>query len=251
MKLVAHRGASLERPENTLEGYLYAASLGAYAVEGDIRQTSDGEYVLFHDPDLRRLADSPARVSDLTFAEMEAVLAEHGRTLLTLDALCRGFAASPYAQTVRILFHIKLDHTDTRERRAFYRNLTYENSGIHAICGLQTPEEARVCREYFASEDILAFMPRPEDYAEFYAAGAGIIRLWEQWLDRVTPARVRAECPNADVFIMCYQKDLDMNGSPESLTKVAEMGADGALFNDIRMGIAWQKSFDENLDKLR
>ena len=251
MKLVAHRGASLERPENTLESYLCAASLGAYAVEGDIRQTRDGEYVLFHDPDLQRLADSSALVSEVTFAEMQALLAEHGQPLLTLDALCKGFSASPYAETVRILFHVKLDHADTPERHALYRSLTYENSGIHAVCGLQSAEEVRLCRKYFASEDILAFMPHAEDYPKFYAAGAGIIRLWEQWLDCVTPAQVHAECPNADVFIMCNRQGIGVNGSAESLTKIAQMGADGALFNDIRMGIAWQKSFGENSDKLR
>ena len=58
MKLIAHRGASLERPENSLESLILASELGAYAVECDVRATADGEYVLFHDDNLARLGGS-------------------------------------------------------------------------------------------------------------------------------------------------------------------------------------------------
>ena len=54
MKFVAHRGASIEAQENTLEALRLGARLGAYACECDIRVTKDKSYVLFHDSDLVR-----------------------------------------------------------------------------------------------------------------------------------------------------------------------------------------------------
>ena len=47
--MIAHRGASRARRENTLEAFRHAATLGADAVELDARRTADGELVVHHD----------------------------------------------------------------------------------------------------------------------------------------------------------------------------------------------------------
>lgn len=47
--IVGHRGAPRRARENTIESLDWAESLGADAVEFDLRQTRDGEAVLFHD----------------------------------------------------------------------------------------------------------------------------------------------------------------------------------------------------------
>jgi glycerophosphoryl diester phosphodiesterase len=49
-ELIAHRGASKERPENSLAAFTRAAELGANAVELDVHLTSDGYLVVHHDP---------------------------------------------------------------------------------------------------------------------------------------------------------------------------------------------------------
>ena len=43
--VVAHRGASVEYPENTIEAFEAAIELGADAVEFDVRMTADGHAV--------------------------------------------------------------------------------------------------------------------------------------------------------------------------------------------------------------
>ena len=48
---VAHRGASGYKPENTLEAFRYAATLGADAIELDVHTTLDGIQVVHHDRD--------------------------------------------------------------------------------------------------------------------------------------------------------------------------------------------------------
>lgn len=50
--VLAHRGASHARPENTLAAFSEARNLGADGVELDARRTSDGWIVVHHDPDV-------------------------------------------------------------------------------------------------------------------------------------------------------------------------------------------------------
>lgn len=49
-EIVAHRGASRERPENTLAAFHRAVELGADAAELDIHRTQDGVLIVHHDP---------------------------------------------------------------------------------------------------------------------------------------------------------------------------------------------------------
>src|SRR5205823_2268595 len=48
-RLYAHRGASAERPENTMPAFERALELGADALEMDVHLTRDGELVVAHD----------------------------------------------------------------------------------------------------------------------------------------------------------------------------------------------------------
>lgn len=68
--VVAHRGASLEQPENTIEAFEAAIDAGADAVEFDVRMTADGHAVVMHDPDVSRTTDGVGFVSDLTVGEV-------------------------------------------------------------------------------------------------------------------------------------------------------------------------------------
>lgn len=74
MKLIAHRGASLIFPENSIESLTCAAKLGAYAVECDVRMTKDYRYVIFHDDNLKRLAQVPLRISEVSYSDMKKYL---------------------------------------------------------------------------------------------------------------------------------------------------------------------------------
>ena len=65
-----HRGTRRGPPENTIAAFSLALAQGADGVELDVRPTRDGEVVVFHDPDLARLAGDARAVSDLTHAEL-------------------------------------------------------------------------------------------------------------------------------------------------------------------------------------
>ncbi|MCD9045568.1 glycerophosphodiester phosphodiesterase [Luteimonas sp. MHLX1A] len=89
--VTAHRGASTVAPENTLAAFQAAVDAGADAIEFDVRLSADGEVVVFHDSDFRRVADDPRAVEDLPLAAMRDIdigswfdPAFHGERIATL-----------------------------------------------------------------------------------------------------------------------------------------------------------------------
>jgi glycerophosphoryl diester phosphodiesterase len=59
--LIAHRGASMLSPENTIAAANLANSLGVYGIETDVLVSQDGEMFLMHDDTLDRTTDVAAR----------------------------------------------------------------------------------------------------------------------------------------------------------------------------------------------
>ena len=64
--VIAHRGASLLAPENTLSAFAKAKELGADGVELDIHPTQDGVLVVTHDEHTHRLTGVHGRVNRMT-----------------------------------------------------------------------------------------------------------------------------------------------------------------------------------------
>ena len=93
--IVAHRGASGELLENTLEACLRAVALGAPMLEVDVQLAADGEPVVVHDWDLRRLAGDRRVVERLTAAELAAVGLTRGARTGTAPTLRALLAALP------------------------------------------------------------------------------------------------------------------------------------------------------------
>ena len=69
----AHRGSSMNAPENTLPAIEMAIREGADYVEIDVRQTADGHLVLLHDRDLRRIAGKPRLIWEMSIDEVRRV----------------------------------------------------------------------------------------------------------------------------------------------------------------------------------
>lgn len=85
MLIIGHRGASGTEPENTIRSFQKAVEVGADMVEMDVRESKDGEIVVFHDRDFFRLFGDPRKVSEMTLNEIKRVSAEHNREVPTLD----------------------------------------------------------------------------------------------------------------------------------------------------------------------
>jgi glycerophosphoryl diester phosphodiesterase len=61
--IVAHRGASADAPENTMEAYRLAVEQGADAIELDVHLSQDGQVVVIHDETVDRTTDGAGGVA--------------------------------------------------------------------------------------------------------------------------------------------------------------------------------------------
>src|SRR5699024_6863323 len=99
-RIFAHRGfvsaelAAAGVLENTQVAFHAALEAGASAIESDCHLTRDGEVVLVHDADLKRLTGEPHRINELTLTQLRSRFVDRGG-LLTLN---EAFEAFPHAQ---------------------------------------------------------------------------------------------------------------------------------------------------------
>lgn len=111
--VIAHRGASAYRPENTLVAYELAVEMDADMIEIDLHTTKDGVVAISHDATLEHLG-APGEVGDYTMAELRALDAGEGQRIPTLDEVLDAFAA-------RIPFNLELKIGTERAYRGMER----------------------------------------------------------------------------------------------------------------------------------
>lgn len=83
----AHRGASIDHPENTLASFRAALEAGAEGVETDIALSREGVPVLMHDGTVDRTTNGAGAVDSLTVEELRALDAGQGEPVPTLEDL--------------------------------------------------------------------------------------------------------------------------------------------------------------------
>ena len=81
-KVVGHRGASYERPENTMPAFRKAIADGADWIELDVQESSNGRLMIFHDRTLERTTNAETKfgaaagaksVGDFTFDKLRTL----------------------------------------------------------------------------------------------------------------------------------------------------------------------------------
>jgi glycerophosphoryl diester phosphodiesterase len=74
-KIIAHRGASAEAPENTIAAFQHAINMGAHFLECDVHLANDGVPVIIHDNCLSRTTNvpHPKPVKHLSSLELKAL----------------------------------------------------------------------------------------------------------------------------------------------------------------------------------
>lgn len=77
-RLYAHRGASAERPENTLVAFQRAMEIGVDSLELDVHLTRDGVFVVVHDDNALRMCGADLRWSELDLADAQRLDAGWG-----------------------------------------------------------------------------------------------------------------------------------------------------------------------------
>ena len=100
--VIAHRGASVAAPENSLAAFRLAIEQGADVIELDVQESADGEVLVVHDSDLMKVAGDPRKIWEATAAELRSIdigshagpqfAAERVPTLAEVLAVCKGEA---------------------------------------------------------------------------------------------------------------------------------------------------------------
>ena len=77
--VIAHRGDSAHRPENTLASFESALTLGAEFLELDVQLCRDGHAVVLHDGSLERTTDGHGAVGQASLAELKQLSAGYAQ----------------------------------------------------------------------------------------------------------------------------------------------------------------------------
>lgn len=113
---IAHRGGAWESPENSLVAFQRAYDLGFRYLETDVRATSDGVAVVFHDAHVNRVSREAGLIRQMPWADLQQVRIHGYQRILRLDELLERFpdatfnldikeasAIGPFVETVRRL----------------------------------------------------------------------------------------------------------------------------------------------------
>ncbi|MGQ4832407.1 MAG: glycerophosphodiester phosphodiesterase [Candidatus Asgardarchaeia archaeon] len=82
---IAHRGAFVEAPENTLKSFKLAMEMGADMIELDVRLTKDRKVVVIHDDTIDRTSNGSGAVRDYTLDELKQFDFGEGEKIPTLE----------------------------------------------------------------------------------------------------------------------------------------------------------------------
>ena len=91
LAVMAHRGGSLEAPENTLESFKYALEIGSDIIETDIQLSSDGIPYIFHDDDLKRIPGIEKNFNELLASEIDELNIFGDHKIPTLEETLKQF----------------------------------------------------------------------------------------------------------------------------------------------------------------
>ena len=160
--VTAHRGDSKHAPENTMAAIRLAYENQADIIEIDVRQTSDGEYVLMHDESLARTTGVKKKVGSCTLSYI--------RTLDAGSRFSEEYAGEPvptlrevltYAKENDIFLNIELkpaktDHNYVEGILALIDEFEYEDNCVIASLDLKTVQKAKKLNENITSVYILS-----------------------------------------------------------------------------------------------
>ena len=106
--IIAHRGASLHAPENTIAAFELAYQQNADGIELDVKLSADSVPVIIHDPTVDRTTDGSGTVADLSLLALKKLDAGEGQKIPTLAEVFESVGG-------KFLINIELTNYTTRD----------------------------------------------------------------------------------------------------------------------------------------
>ena len=228
--VIAHRGASYQAPENTLDAFWCAVQMGADGIELDVQLTKDGHMVVIHDSTVDRTSNGCGAVRDQTLEELR-----------TLDfSMGKQDFSNTRIPTLDEVYSLVQD-TDIRVNVELKDN-TVEN-GEFAILPRALELEQRygmTGRVFYSSfnHHVLRAMKQMQPAAETAALyAAGLIDVWDYvkkaQIDGIHPHFSALQEPN--LVTNCHQNGIYIRpwtvDSEQEMHNMLEAGVDAIITN--------------------
>jgi len=241
-RLYAHRGASAERPENTLPAFQRAVEIGVDALEMDVHVTRDNHLIVAHDPTASRTTGAQLAWADLDLADVRRLDAGWG---FVAEDGTRPFAGKaigvPTFAEVLDAFPAMRINVDLKGDRAV---------GLMLDLIRQKRAEDRVTLASFQLGTLVAL--RRRGYGGETALSQGEVAsllglpamLWRQLPFTGTAAQVpmnagRIRFDRATFIAKCHSIGLRVDfwtiDERDQAARLLELGADGIITNDPRL----------------
>ena len=94
--VLGHRGYRARFPENTLLAFREAIGAGADGIECDLQKTTDGRYVVIHDPTTERVTGISRDVASSRFEELRELDFGRGNRVPHLEEMLKSLSPSAY-----------------------------------------------------------------------------------------------------------------------------------------------------------
>ena len=230
-------------PENTLAAFGRAFSDGASAVECDIRRTSDGQFVAFHDASAGRLCGRNWRVSRTSWGHLKSLLVRGAEPIAHLDDILNLMILRP---GLEVYFELALgrpsDAADLARQidRAGARSRAYLLAFQHRTSFLAAARAA-------APGIGCAVMPLFPYRMRETAARAGASKVCAGWVD--WPLARPLFYSGAALFDFRAQVDLlaaegvevsaGIANNPRDVRRLAELGARAVWTDDVPMALKY------------
>jgi len=241
-QIIAHRGASSERPEDTLCALQRAIEIGATAVEIDVRTSKDGVLFLLHDATVDRTTNGQGVASALTMAELKKLDAgswfdekyrgEHIPTLREALQLCRG--------KINVLLDLK--EQGDQYNKAVSQEVLNFGDPQRVLVGVRSVPQAKQFRQLLPKSGQLGFIAGPDQIDDFAKAGVEMIRLWPKWLSGHRDDKLVKQ-------IRTYGLQLHLNGKTGELQEILPLlqyQPDSLLVDDVAKLITTLEEFSKN-----
>jgi glycerophosphoryl diester phosphodiesterase len=142
---IAHRGlwSPDGPPENSL-GAFQAACAGGYGIELDVQLSADGEAMVFHDANLRRMTGREGRVADHTAADLRRMrLAGGDETIPTLAE-----ALTEVGRRAMVQIEIKIPYGEVGPLERRVHEILIDHAGPTCVIGFNPYSHAWFADHY-------------------------------------------------------------------------------------------------------
>jgi glycerophosphoryl diester phosphodiesterase len=241
--LFAHRGASRERPENTLAAFELALELGADVLELDVHPSRDGVLIVSHDPDALRSAGVGRALADCDWAEIsgwdagfgfqdssgQRPFAGHGLGLPRFDDVLAALPDALFNVDVKLAREHELRNllATIRARRAESRVLltSFSSEVLGRVRSLHYEGPIGL-----AESEVKRLVMSPAFVTRWFALGGSRVQIPVRsgWLDLGT-VRLIDKCHRLGLAV-----DYWVINEPAEAERLLARGADGIITDDTR-----------------